>query len=110
EFSRRLRDLVTSQERPAEQDRLVEDLDGLAEQVVGQARLATLDPRTDLGPGSHLGDLVALHVVPLDLLGEADRPLHHAAGPLTPPTRLRPRRWGRSGGHIRCSGARDRSW
>src|SRR5207247_9627051 len=59
------------QKWPTEQDRLVEDLDGLAEQEVGQAGLAAVDPRPDLGPGPHLGDLDAPQVVLPELVREA---------------------------------------
>ena len=51
------------QERPAEQDGFVEDLDRLAEQVVGQVGLAAIDPGPDLGPGPHFLDAVAREVV-----------------------------------------------
>src|SRR5271157_1758908 len=64
-----------AQERPAEHHRFVPDLDDLAEQVVGQASLAAVDPGPDLGPRPQF--LVARQEVAPDRLVKADGHLDH---------------------------------
>src|SRR5271157_2984543 len=64
-----------AQERPAEHHRLVPDLDDLAEQVVGQAGLAAVDPGPDLGPGPKF--LVSRQEFAPDRLVKADGHLDH---------------------------------
>src|SRR4051812_39122353 len=54
------------QERPAEQDRLVEHMDHVAQQDIRQARLTALDPRPGFRPGPQLliaGEVVLAHLV-----------------------------------------------
>src|SRR5512135_890193 len=58
------------QERPAEQDGLVEHVDHVAEQDIGQAGLAAIDPSADLGTGTE--GLVSRQEVLADLIAEPD--------------------------------------
>src|SRR5262245_7856516 len=62
------------QERPPEQDGLVEDVDHVAEQDVGEPGVAALDAGPDLGPRPKL--LVPAQEVLAHRVAEPDRDLH----------------------------------